>query len=719
MIISRFPQYVLAQFKLPLVVLSAGFLIGANSSSLAATSIGASFIGRGADPADILAPSESAGVVPQTQWNNVDSGGTFKGTTIPLVDSAANFSAVRIIYDCSDSWNSDGGTATPDQKLMKGIIKANPDPDLTPINNSERMLFTITNLTASVSYNVIVYTVANGTGAQMDLNLGATTYYIGEENNFGGTFSLAASVTPGSYDSANYAEFDGVTSTANGTITFTATKHIVSPQVNDGIGVAGIQIVRTSGAFPPNTTVCSITSSPASTNVIIGFPVSFTVGASGVHHTQWRTNGVDIPGATSDTYSIAATTAGDNGVSYVAVVYNNVVTNFSTAAILSTHTNTVPATITANPTDTFAVEGGTASFSVSATGNFVQYQWQKNNGNILNATNSNYTTPPTVYPGDNGATFRVIVYNNVNTNTSTSALLTVDQNTPPALTQGFLKVERWENIGSRTGGFGLDDLRTNIPGSGVVGTPYTTAFFIGGANVPQSSPNISNFGDRAWGWVKPDVTGDYDFFIRSDDAGAVYLNSTPPASGTNELPDVQIFSPIAVQNTAGQPFHEPGGTGSDTTLSPIHLEAGKLYGMVILLKEGGGGDFVQVAWRATTDTTPAASLKTISPLNVWTLATPAGQRASITTQPVAATALQGRTTSFTVGVTTTPVPGTYSLQWYKNGLAIPGATASPYTIPPAVYPGDNGAVFSVQHPTECEGLHREHSAIVTLTVIQD
>ena len=714
------PPSVLRSIKLPLALLSASVLLGTMSSSSAATSIGASFIGRNTDAAStataVLAPSESAGVVPQTQWNNIDSGTTFKGISASLLDSGAGFTAVRIIYDCSDSWNSDGGTATPDEKMMKGIIKANPDPDLTPANNSERMLFTITNLTASTAYNIIVYTIANGSGAQMDLTLGATTYYIGEQNSFGGTYILAGSTTPGSYDLANYAEFDGVTSTANGTITFTATKHIVDPQVNDGIGVAGIQIVRTSGSFPPNTSLCSITSSPGSTNVIIGFPVSFTVGTSGPHRTQWRTNGVDIPGAINDTYSIAATTAGDNGVSYVAVVYNNVVTNFSTAAILSTHANTVPATITANPTDTFAVEGGTASFSVSATGNFLKYQWQKNNVNILNATNSNYTTPPTVYPGDNGATFRVIVYNNVNTNTSTSALLTVDQNTPPALTQGFLRVERWENIGPGTGAFGMDDFKTNIAGSGVVGTTPTTAFYAGGANVPQSSPNVDNFGIRAWGWVKADVTGDYDFFIRGDDASQVFLNSTPAAgSGTNTIPDVQVFSPIAVQNTANQPFQEPG-VGSATTASPIHLDSSKLYGIVILLKEGGGGDFVQVAWRPTTSTNAATTLGPITAPNVWTLATPAGQRASIVTQPASTTVLQGRRITFSVNVNTIPVAGTYSLQWYKNNVAIPGAINPTYTIPPAAYPGDNGAVFTVKALT-LVGVLTSSNAV--LTVQQD
>src|SRR5436190_15748435 len=100
-----------------------GVLIGATCSSSASTSVGASFIGRNATPADNLDPSDLAGVVPQTNWNNIDSGTTYKGATTPLLDNAGNFTAVQIVYDASDSWSSDGGTSTPDQKLMKGIIK--------------------------------------------------------------------------------------------------------------------------------------------------------------------------------------------------------------------------------------------------------------------------------------------------------------------------------------------------------------------------------------------------------------------------------------------------------------------------------------------------------------------------------------------------------------------------------------------------------------------
>src|ERR1051325_3970084 len=102
------------------VMIGAGLLAGAVNSSSAATSIGASFVGRNATPADVLAPDESTGVVAQPNWNNVfDDGSTFDGTTASLTDSAGNFTAVKIVYDASDSWSSDGPTVTPDDKLMK------------------------------------------------------------------------------------------------------------------------------------------------------------------------------------------------------------------------------------------------------------------------------------------------------------------------------------------------------------------------------------------------------------------------------------------------------------------------------------------------------------------------------------------------------------------------------------------------------------------------
>ena len=44
-------------------------------------------------------------------------------------------------------------------------------------------------------------------------------------------------------------------------------------------------------------------------------------------------------------------------------------------------------------------------------------------------------------------------------------------------------------------------------------------------------------------------------------------------------------------------------TGSAQTSIPIALVAGKKYALQVLWKEGGGGDYAQVAWRKAGDTT--------------------------------------------------------------------------------------------------------------------
>jgi hypothetical protein len=52
-------------------------------------------------------------------------------------------------------------------------------------------------------------------------------------------------------------------------------------------------------------------------------------------------------------------------------------------------------------------------------------------------------------------------------------------------------------------------------------------------------------------------------------------------------------------------------TTSPTTESPIQLTAGRRYGVLALLKEAGGGDYLRIAWRKTDDFTPAGELQPI------------------------------------------------------------------------------------------------------------
>src|SRR6202142_2749747 len=61
------------------------------------------------------------------------------------------------------------------------------------------------------------------------------------------------------------------------------------------------------------------------------------------------------------------------------------------------------------------------------------------------------------------------------------------------------------------------------------------------------------------------------------------------------------------------------------------------------------------------------------------------------TRPASITVPLGQSATFSVSATGT---GTLTYQWFKNGVAINGATSSSYTTPPTVA-GDTGSLFTV------------------------
>lgn len=64
--------------------------------------------------------------------------------------------------------------------------------------------------------------------------------------------------------------------------------------------------------------------------------------------------------------------------------------------------------ITAQPADQSVLTDGTTSFTVSATGTGMTYQWLKSGVVISGATAASYTTPPATYV-DNGIKFSVAI----------------------------------------------------------------------------------------------------------------------------------------------------------------------------------------------------------------------------------------------------------------------------------------------------------------------
>jgi hypothetical protein len=117
--------------------------------------------------------------------------------------------------------------------------------------------------------------------------------------------------------------------------------------------------------------------------------VTFNVSATGTGLIyQWRKGGNNISGATSSSYTINGVVAGDAGN------YDVVVTSScgNTTSDIATLTINAATQISANPTNQTVCAGGSATFSVTATGTgTLTYQWRKGGNNISGATSSTYT----------------------------------------------------------------------------------------------------------------------------------------------------------------------------------------------------------------------------------------------------------------------------------------------------------------------------------------
>ena len=95
---------------------------------------------------------------------------------------------------------------------------------------------------------------------------------------------------------------------------------------------------------------------------------------------------------------------------------------------------------------------------------------------------------------------------------------------------------------------------------------------------------------------------------------------------------------------------------------------------------------------------------------VFRVAYTASQAPSITTHPTSRTVSAGASTTFTVAASGTPP---LSYQWQRNGVDIPGATASSYTLT-SVTTADNGARFRAR-VTNASGSAVSNEATLTVT----
>jgi hypothetical protein len=119
-----------------------------------------------------------------------------------------------------------------------------------------------------------------------------------------------------------------------------------------------------SGGGGPSVVAPSITAQPANASVVAGNAATFSVTASGTAPLsyQWRKGGTNISGATSASYTTAATTSADNGAQFSVVVSNSAGNATSSAATLTvTGAGDPCAGVTCSSRGTCAVVGGTTA----------------------------------------------------------------------------------------------------------------------------------------------------------------------------------------------------------------------------------------------------------------------------------------------------------------------------------------------------------------------
>lgn len=177
----------------------------------------------------------------------------------------------------------------------------------------------------------------------------------------------------------------------------------------------------------PNTDPPSVVTDPQPVTVTAGDSALFTVSAAGAPTLtyQWRTNGVNVTGQVSSTYTINPTVVAMNGWSITCVINNSYGTATSGAALLTVNTPVAMApTITSQPSSNTKFVGESVTFQVIATGDpTITYQWQSNGVQIAGAVSSTYSIV-SIALGHAG-TYKVGVTNSSGGVISDDAVLTV------------------------------------------------------------------------------------------------------------------------------------------------------------------------------------------------------------------------------------------------------------------------------------------------------
>ena len=213
------------------------------------------------------------------------------------------------------------------------------------------------------------------------------------------------------------------------------------------------------------------------------------------------------------------------------------------------------------------------------------------------------------------------------------------------------------------------------------------------------------YGERVTGWLRPPVTGDYRFWVASDDQSELWLSTDATPANLRKLAHEPVW--------AG--FREFNGTSGGRRPEPVNrseiirLEAGREYFLEVLHAEHSGGDGLSVTWQLPGDYAVVNGQAPIAG-NFFRAFNGPGSVVFLA-PPLTQTVHEELPVTFRAHAVGLPP---FSYQWFFKGEPIAGATGPTYTLPFLLKPNEGDYSVRVRNP-----FSEATSGPGTLTVTQD